>query len=105
MSLPGNLIKGEMKMDRFEAEMALSKLIEERKLAVDAARNTIRYAKMFGAKAVVVHAGRVQIKDMTKNLGCETIVSEEVRITAGLAADLLPKQEVETEPMLLRRAA
>ncbi|MFH0764232.1 MAG: sugar phosphate isomerase/epimerase family protein [Candidatus Omnitrophota bacterium] len=41
---------------------------EERKLAVDAARNTIRYARMFGAKAVVLHAGRIQIKDRTREL-------------------------------------
>jgi adenylate cyclase len=47
-----------------------------------------------------------RLQDMTKNLGCETIVSEEVRITAGLAADLLPKQEVairgRSEPMTVR---
>jgi len=41
---------------------------EERKLAVDAAKNTIRYARMFGARAVVLHAGRVQIKDRTREL-------------------------------------
>jgi adenylate cyclase len=47
-----------------------------------------------------------RLQDMTKNLGCETIVSEEVRITAGLASDLLPKQEVairgRSEPMTVR---
>ena len=36
-----------------------------------------------------------RLQDMTKSLGCETIVSEEVRITAGLAADVLPRQEVD----------
>jgi adenylate cyclase len=35
-----------------------------------------------------------RLQDMTKNLGCETIFSEEVRITAGLATDDLPAQEV-----------
>jgi adenylate cyclase len=35
-----------------------------------------------------------RLQDMTKNLGCEAIFSEEVRITAGLAADSLPEQEV-----------
>jgi adenylate cyclase len=47
-----------------------------------------------------------RLQDMTKSLGCETIVSEEVRITAGLAADSLPKQEVairgRNEPMIVR---
>lgn len=41
---------------------------EERSLAIDAARNTIRYARMFGAKAVVIHAGRVKTKDRTREL-------------------------------------
>ena len=35
-----------------------------------------------------------RLQDMTKNLACEAIVSDEVRITAGLAADALPEQEV-----------
>jgi adenylate cyclase len=35
-----------------------------------------------------------RLQDMTKNLACETIFSEEVCITAGLAADGLPQQEV-----------
>jgi len=50
-----------------------------------------------------------RLQDMTKNLGCETIVSEEVCITAGLAADSLPKQEVairgRSEPMIVRTIA
>ena len=41
---------------------------EERELAVAAAKNTIRWAKKFGAKAVILHTGRVQIKDRTKDL-------------------------------------
>jgi adenylate cyclase len=43
---------------------------------------------------------------MTKSLACEAILSEEVRITAGLAADDLPQQEVAIrgrgEPMIVR---
>jgi adenylate cyclase len=35
-----------------------------------------------------------RLQDMTKNLACEAIVSDEVRITAGLAPDALPDQEV-----------
>src|ERR1700722_2512974 len=45
-------------------------------------------------------------QDMTKNLSCEVVVSEEVRITAGLAADSLPQQEVtirgRSEPIIVR---
>jgi len=46
---------------------------------------------------------------MTKSLGCEAVVSEEVLISAGLAADALPRQQVEIrgrrEPMSVRVAA
>jgi adenylate cyclase len=47
-----------------------------------------------------------RLQDMTKSLACEAILSEEVRVTAGLAADSLPQQEVairgRSEPMLVR---
>ena len=50
-----------------------------------------------------------RLQDMTKSLACEVILSEEVRITAGLAADDLPQREVairgRAEPMLVRCAA
>lgn len=50
-----------------------------------------------------------RLQDMTKTLACEAIVSEEVRITAGLAADALPQQQVtirgRTEPMNVRVVA
>jgi adenylate cyclase len=50
-----------------------------------------------------------RLQDMTKNLACEAIVSEEVRITAGLAANSLPEQEVairgRNEPMIVRSVA
>lgn len=46
-----------------------------------------------------------RLQDMTKSLACEAIVSEEVRITAGLSADALPLQEVairgRNEPMIV----
>jgi adenylate cyclase len=35
-----------------------------------------------------------RLQDMTKNLACEAIVSDEVRSTAGLAPGALPEQEV-----------
>jgi len=40
----------------------------ERLRAVEAALNTIRYATHLGAKAVVIHAGRVEMKDRTREL-------------------------------------
>jgi adenylate cyclase len=47
-----------------------------------------------------------RLQDMTKNLGCEAIFSEAVRVTAGLAAESLPAQEVairgRSEPMTVR---
>jgi adenylate cyclase len=50
-----------------------------------------------------------RLQDMTKTLKCEAIVSEEVRLTAGLPADALPQQQVEirgrAEPMIVRTIA
>ncbi len=50
-----------------------------------------------------------RLQDMTKTLGCEAIVSEEVRISAGLSANALPQQQVEirgrAEPMIVRSVA
>ncbi len=47
-----------------------------------------------------------RLQDMTKTLACEAILSEEVRVTAGMAADRLPVQEVairgRTEMMAVR---
>jgi adenylate cyclase len=47
-----------------------------------------------------------RLQDMTKNLACEAVISEEVRITAGLADEDLPQQEVEirgrAEPTIVR---
>jgi adenylate cyclase len=50
-----------------------------------------------------------RLQDMTKTLACEAIFSEEVRITAGLAADALPLREAvirgRAEPMMVRTVA
>jgi adenylate cyclase len=50
-----------------------------------------------------------RLQDMTKSLACEAIVSEEVRITAGIDADALPQQQVairgRSEPMVVRVVA
>jgi adenylate cyclase len=47
-----------------------------------------------------------RLQDMTKTLACQAILSEEVRVTAGLPADGLPQHEVairgRTEPMMVR---
>ncbi len=47
-----------------------------------------------------------RLQDMTKSLPCEAVISEEVRVSAGLAADGLPEQEVairgRAEPMTIR---
>jgi adenylate cyclase len=47
-----------------------------------------------------------RLQDMTKGLACEAVVSDEVRVTAGIAADALPQQQVEirgrNEPMIVR---
>jgi adenylate cyclase len=50
-----------------------------------------------------------RLQDMTKSLGCEAIVSDEVRLTAGLAPDVLPEQQVairgRSEPMTVHPVA
>jgi adenylate cyclase len=50
-----------------------------------------------------------RLQDMTKSLACEAILSEEVRVTAGIPADDLPQQEVairgRAEPMIVRSVA
>jgi adenylate cyclase len=50
-----------------------------------------------------------RLQDMTKSLQCEVILSEEVRVTAGLAEDALPQREVEirgrNEPLAVRTVA
>ena len=47
-----------------------------------------------------------RLQDMTKALACEVVVSDEVRITAGIAADALPQHEVairgRNAPMVVR---
>jgi adenylate cyclase len=50
-----------------------------------------------------------RLQDMTKNLGCEAIVSDEVRSTAGLSPDALAEQQVairgRSEPMAVHAVA
>ena len=50
-----------------------------------------------------------RLQDMTKSLGCEVVLSDEVRDTAGAATDALPEHEVtirgRDEPMRVRSVA
>jgi adenylate cyclase len=50
-----------------------------------------------------------RLQDMTKSLACEAVISEEVRVAAGLAEGDLPRQEVtirgRDEPMMVRVVA
>src|SRR5712672_2074569 len=50
-----------------------------------------------------------RLQDMTKSLGCEAVISDEVRVTAGISADALPAQEISirgrNEPMIVRTIA
>jgi adenylate cyclase len=50
-----------------------------------------------------------RLQDMTKTLACEAVISDEVRVTAGLSAAALPAQEVairgRNEPMVVRTVA
>ncbi|MGZ5870729.1 MAG: adenylate/guanylate cyclase domain-containing protein [Bradyrhizobium sp.] len=50
-----------------------------------------------------------RLQDITKSLGCEVVLSDEVRATAGLAGDALPQQEVDIRgrsgPMIVRTVA
>ena len=50
-----------------------------------------------------------RLQDLTKSFACEAVVSDEVRLTAGLADDVLPQEEVpirgRAEPMIVRVVA
>ena len=56
---------------------------EERGLAIDATKNTVRWAARLGAKAVVLHIGRVQVKERTRDLAAlagDKTAFEELRL-------------------------
>jgi adenylate cyclase len=50
-----------------------------------------------------------RLQDMTKQLSCEALISEEARVTAGLASDDLPQRQIEirgrADPMKVRVVA
>jgi adenylate cyclase len=50
-----------------------------------------------------------RLQEMTKSLSCEVMLSDELRVTAGLAADSLPQQEIDirgrAKPMVVRCVA
>jgi adenylate cyclase len=49
-----------------------------------------------------------RLQEMTKSLGCEVMISEELRVTADLTEDSLPQQEIDirgrAKPMVVRYA-
>ncbi len=57
---------------------------------------------MFTALGDAVNVA-ARLQDMTKGFGCEVIISDDLRATAGLADDALPRQDIDirgrTEPM------
>lgn len=63
--LPKEIPPGEASPDYYSLASADE---DERRLAVDIAKNTIGTAAKFGARAVVIHAGRVRIEDRTRDL-------------------------------------
>jgi sugar phosphate isomerase/epimerase len=62
---------------------------KERRLAMEVAKNTIDHAKRFGARAVVLHSGRVQIKDRTRDL--EGVFADKQKF-AILKADMIKER-------------
>ena len=69
----------------------------ERGLAVRAAKTTIDYANLFGAKAIVLHAGRVQVKDRTRDLSALT--NDKIRFDA-LKADMIRERSMNAKNYL-----
>ncbi len=53
---------------------------KERAIAVRIAKNTISYAHKFGARAIVLHAGRVPVEDKIR--GLERLINDEKRFNA-----------------------
>ncbi len=65
--------------------------VEERVRAITIARNTIDHAKRLGARAVVFHAGRVEMQDKTRQL-------------AAISGDIVKASSLKSE-MIKERAA
>lgn len=63
---------------------------DERKMAVAIAKNTMDYAKRFGADAIVLHAGRVQIKDRMRDLAAMS--GDKIRFEA-LRSDMINERK------------
>jgi sugar phosphate isomerase/epimerase len=63
----------------------------ERKTAVAIAKNTLVYAKRFNAKAVVLHAGRVDLRDRTRFLA--SIIDDTDRLVAARGEAIRERRE------------
>lgn len=63
---------------------------EERSLAIEVAKNTIDFAATLGAKAVVLHTGRVQTRDRTRDLASSI---EDARASSALRARMIKERE------------
>lgn len=69
----------------------------ERSLAVGAAKSTLEFARRFGAVAVVLHAGRVPIKDRTRELAC---VIHDAESAASLRRSIIDDRARHAAPYL-----
>ncbi len=85
--LPAEIEPGEASPDYYSLASSDE---EERALAIGVAKNTIRYARMFGAKAVVLHTGRVQIKDRMRELAA--LIGDE-KAFRPLKADMIRERD------------
>lgn len=68
---------------------------DERMLAIQAAKNTISWAKKLGARAVVLHCGRVQIRDRTRDLAALPMGSGGFEL---LKQDMVREREEKARP-------
>jgi len=72
----------------------------QRRLAIEAAKKTIDYTAAFGARVMVLHAGRVQIKDRTRDLA--QLVGKDPDL--ALFRDEMIKERSEKSPEFLKNS-
>ena len=83
--------------------------VRERLVAIKVLRTEVAADQGFQQRFRRESRVAARLQDMTKSLACEAVVSDEVRATAGVAADALPQHDVEirgrNEPMIVRAVA